>query len=64
MSGSSLFGTQMVFLKEFFEKVDFESKKQQTTKRMKNFPGGGGGQRVNCWHFNICEHDKFHAQLR
>ena len=29
----------MVFLKEFFEKVDFE-KNQETTKSMKNYPGG------------------------
>ena len=36
---SNLFDTQMVFLKEFFEKVDFE-KNQQTTKNMKIFPGG------------------------
>ena len=31
LSGSNLFDTQMVFLKFFFEKVDFE-KFQQTTK--------------------------------
>ena len=31
--------TQMVFLKEFFEKFDFE-KNQQTTKSLKIFPGG------------------------
>ena len=30
--GSKLFDTLMVFLKEFFEKVDFESN-QQTTKK-------------------------------
>ena len=29
----------MVFLKEFFRKIDFE-KNQQTTKNMKNFLGG------------------------
>ena len=29
----------MVFLKEFFQKVDFE-KNQQTTKNMKNYPVG------------------------
>ena len=28
-----------VFLKEFFDEVDFENN-QQTTKSMKNFPGG------------------------
>ena len=39
LSGSNLFDTQMVFLKEFFEKVDFE-KNQQMTKEHKNFPGG------------------------
>ena len=33
------FYTQMVFLKEFFDEVDFENN-QQTTKSMKNFPGG------------------------
>ena len=36
--GSNLFDTQMVFQKEFFEKVNFE-KNQQTTKNTKNFPG-------------------------
>ena len=29
----------MVYLKECFEKVDFE-KNQQTTKKLKKFPGG------------------------
>ena len=38
LSGSKLFDTLMVFLKEFFKKVDFE-KYQQTKKKMKNFPG-------------------------
>ena len=32
-SGSKLFDTQMVVLKEFFENVDFEKKNQQTKKR-------------------------------
>ena len=36
-SGSNLFDTQMVFLKEFFEKVDFE-KISRRQKSMKNFP--------------------------
>ena len=36
-SWSNLFNTQMVFLKEFFEKVDFE-KIQQTTKKHEKFP--------------------------
>ena len=38
-SGSNLFDTQMVFLKEFYEEVDFE-KNQQTTKKIKikNYP--------------------------
>ena len=36
-SGSNLFDTQMVFLKEFFEKVDFE-KNQQTTKKHEKLP--------------------------
>ena len=31
--------TLMVFLKYFFDKVDFE-KNQQTTKKHENFPGG------------------------
>ena len=31
--------TQMVFLKEFFEKVEFE-KTQQTTKKHEKFPRG------------------------
>ena len=34
----------MVFLKEFFEKVDFEKNQQTAKKNTKNFPGG---QRVN-----------------
>ena len=39
----------MVFLKEFFEKVDFEKKKnQQTTKKHANLPSR---QRVNDFHF-------------
>ena len=38
-SGSILFDTQMVFLKELFEKVDFE-KNQQTAKKHENFPRG------------------------
>ena len=33
LSGSKLFDTLMVFLKEFFKKVDFEKKNQQTTKK-------------------------------
>ena len=39
-SGSNLFDTQMVFLKEFFEKVDFEKKISRRQKSMKNFPVG------------------------
>ena len=38
-SGSNLFYTQMVFLKEFFEKIDFE-KNQQMTKKHEKFPRG------------------------
>ena len=38
-SGSNLFDTQVVFLKEFIEKVDFE-KNQQMTKKHEKFPGG------------------------
>ena len=38
-SGSKLIDTLMVFLKEFFENVDFE-KYRQTTKSMKNYPLG------------------------
>ena len=30
----------MVFLKEIFEKVDFENNQQMKKKSMKNFPGG------------------------
>ena len=37
--GSKLFDTLMVFLKEFFEKVDFE-KISRRQKSMKNYPGG------------------------
>ena len=46
---SKLFDTQMVILKEFFEKIDFE-KNQQTTKNMKNYSEGKeliSGDRVN-----------------
>ena len=34
--GSKLFATLMVFLKEFFKKVDFE-KNQQTAKKYNNY---------------------------
>ena len=44
----------MVFLKEFFEKVDFE-KNQQMTKNMKNFPGGN--QLRDDYSSNIYLHD-------
>ena len=38
-SGSKLFVTLIVFLKEFLEKVDFEKKKhQQITKKHENLP--------------------------
>ena len=36
-SGSKLFDTHIVFLKEFFEKDDF-GKKKKTTKHMKKYP--------------------------
>ena len=39
-SGSKLFDTLMVFLKEFFEKIDFEKNQLMTKKRMKSYPGG------------------------
>ena len=39
-SGTKLFDTLMVFLKEFFEKVNFAKKRQRTTtKSMKKLPG-------------------------
>ena len=38
-SGSKLFDTLIVFLKEFFEKVDFEKKSRQQ-KSMQNYPVG------------------------
>ena len=39
-SGFNLY-TQMLFLKEFYEKNDFDKKKKQTKKKSKNiFPGG------------------------
>ena len=38
-SGYKMFETLIVFLKEFFEKVDFE-KNQQTTKKHENYSGG------------------------
>ena len=37
-SGSKLFDTLIVFLKEFFEKVDFEKNQQTTTKNHENYP--------------------------
>ena len=39
INGSNLFDTQMVFLKEFFEEVDFE-KNQQRTKKHEKFAKG------------------------
>ena len=41
----NLFDTLMVFLKEFFEKVDFEKYLQTTKKNMKNYPA--------CTEFNM-----------
>ena len=38
-SRSKLFDNLMVFLKEFFEKIDFE-KNQMTKNHEKNYPGG------------------------
>ena len=38
-SGSKLIDTQLVFLKEFFEKVDFE-KKSADNKKHEKYPGG------------------------
>ena len=35
LSGSKLFHTLMVFLKEFFEKVDFEKNQQKTKEHAK-----------------------------
>ena len=35
-----MFDTQREFLKEFFKKVDFEKKNQQTTKKDENCPRG------------------------
>ena len=46
LSWSKLFDTLMVFLKESFEKVDFE-KNQQTTKKHEKLPRG---QKVNRIH--------------
>ena len=40
LSGSKLFDALMVFLKEFFEKVDFEEKYQQMTKKREKLPRG------------------------
>ena len=45
-SGSNLVDTQMVFMKEFFEKVDFE-KNQQTTKKNEIFSRWQRDERVN-----------------
>ena len=49
-SESNLFDTQMVFLKEFFEKVDFE-KNQQTTKKHEISQGAKSQRRL----LRICE---------
>ena len=38
-SGSKLFDTQMVLLKDFFEKDDFEKKSADDIKARKFFPG-------------------------
>ena len=35
-----MFDILMVFLKQFFKKVDFEKNQQATKKTMKNFSGG------------------------
>ena len=48
-SRSNLFDTPMVFLKEFFQKVDFEKKSADHKKSMKNFPVG----RVKIWTFSV-----------
>ena len=45
LSGSNLFDTQMVFLKEFFENGDFEKKISRQRKNNEKFPRG---QRVKC----------------
>ena len=37
-SGPKLFDTMMVFLKEFFQKVDFEKNRQTTKKSMQKLP--------------------------
>ena len=37
-SGSKPFDTLMVFLKEFFEKVDFEKKSVDDKKSIENYP--------------------------
>ena len=44
-SGAILFDTLIVFLKEFFEKVNFE-KSQQTTIKVKNYPAC---KEWRCW---------------
>ena len=46
-SRSKLFDTLVVFMKEFFEKVDFE-KNKQTTKKKKKFPGGSRSSQSDC----------------
>ena len=38
LSGSKLFDTLMVFLKEFFKKVDFEKKSADNKKKHENLP--------------------------
>ena len=49
-SGSKLFDTLMVFLKEFFKKVDFEKDKQMT-KNMKKIPRGAKSLAIHTMSF-------------
>ena len=50
MSGLIWIQTVWLFLKEFFEKVDFENNQQTTKKSMKNYPACNfGDKQVNLW---------------
>ena len=58
MSGSKLFDTLIIFLKEFFEKVASENN-QQTTKKREQYPRGlrnkGVIVQTVCWAVCIVE---------
>ena len=54
-SGSNLFDTQMVFLKQFWKKRWFWEKNQQTTKKHEKYPMGGAKSSVIIKEHNISD---------